>query len=140
MEQRLSIITLGVANLDAAKQFYSSGLGWSVAKKSEEAIVVFQIGGMALSLFEKNALAKDVTLPVVNGFSGITLAYNARTKAEVDSVLQQAQAAGGKLIKPAQDVFWGGYSGYFSDLDGHVFEVAWNPFWPLDAQGNIDVS
>lgn len=140
MEQRLSVITLGVSSLEAAKTFYTKGLGWSLAKRSEESLTVFQLGGLALCLFEKESLEKDVTLPVVNGFSGITLAYNTRTKEEVDIVLHKAQKAGAKIIKPAQDVFWGGYSGYFSDLDGHVFEVAWNPFWPLDEKGNIDVS
>jgi uncharacterized protein len=140
LEQRLSVITLGVHNLAASKAFYTNGLGWNLAKKSQDALAVFQLGGIALCLFEKQALLEDVGLALEGGFSGITLAYNARSKTEVDSVLLQAKNAGGHSIKPAQDVFWGGYSGYFSDLDGHVFEVAWNPFWPLDERGNIDVS
>ena len=140
MEQRLSVITLGVEDLERSKDFYQNTLGWKVAQKSQEEIVLFQIGGMVLALYPKADLAQDACLPLGAGFGGITLAYNAKSKQEVDQILEQVQKEGGHILKAAQDVFWGGYSGYFQDPDGYPFEVAWNPFWPLDDQGNIDVS
>lgn len=140
MEQRLSVITLGVESLSKAKKFYTEGLGWKLSSHSQEGFAVFQIGGMVFALYPKQALAQEVSRPVVQGFSGLTLAYNARSKAGVDATLDLAQDAGATILRKAEDNFWGGYSGYFSDLDGHVFEVAWNPFWPLDEHGNIDVS
>ncbi|MCP5322989.1 MAG: VOC family protein [Candidatus Paracaedibacteraceae bacterium] len=140
MEQRLSVITLGVESLSKAKQFYTEGLGWKLSPNSQEGFAVFQIGGMLFALYPKQALAEEVNIPVAKGFSGITLAYNVRRKADVDATLSLAQDAGATILKKAEATFWGGYSGYFSDLDGHVFEIAWNPFWPLDEHGNIDVS
>jgi predicted lactoylglutathione lyase len=137
MEQRLSLITLGVADLEKSKAFYEQGLGWTASPKSSENLVLFQIGGMVLALYAKEALAEDVGLPEGKGFGGMTLAYNTRTKEEVDQVLHQAKQAGAKVLKSAQDVFWGGYSGYFADLDGHPIEVAWNPFWSIDEAGEM---
>ena len=103
-----------------------------------EGIVFFQTGGMALALYPRHELAKDANISARgDGFSGISLAYNARTRAEVDSVLNEAEAAGAKLVKPAQEAFWGGYSGYFSDPDGFLWEVAWNPSFPIAADGSI---
>jgi predicted lactoylglutathione lyase len=139
MEQRVSLITLGVADLSRSREFYER-LGWRRSMANTEGVVFFQTGGMALALYPRHELAKDATVSADgDGFSGIALAYNARTRAEVDSVLHEAEAAGAKLVKPAQEAFWGGYSGYFSDLDGFLWEVAWNPSFPIAADGSIRI-
>ena len=139
MEQRVSIITLGVANLQRSREFYER-LGWQRSMLQAEDIVFFQTGGMALALYPRDELAKDANMPSeVGGFSGMTLAYNGRDREEVDAVLAQAQAAGAKLVKPAQEAFWGGYSGYFSDPDGFLWEVAWNPFFRITEDGSIRI-
>jgi catechol 2,3-dioxygenase-like lactoylglutathione lyase family enzyme len=139
MEQRVSIITLGVANLQRSREFYER-LGWRRSMPQNEGIVFFQIGGMALALYPRDELAKDANVPSeVGGFSGMTLAFNARNREEVDAVLAEAQAAGAKLVKPAQEAFWGGYSGYFSDPDGFLWEVAWNPFFQIAEDGSIRI-
>jgi uncharacterized protein len=139
MDQRISIITLGVSDLARSKEFYER-LGWQRSMKKAEGIVFFQAGGMALALFPRIELAKDANIPSDgHGWSGITLAQNMRTREEVDSLLAEAVAAGGKLLKPAQDVFWGGYSAYFSDPDGFLWEVAWNPHFPIAADGSIQI-
>src|SRR5271166_862752 len=125
MEQRVSLITLGVADLQRSREFYER-LGWRRSMANTEGIVFFQIGGMALALYPRQELAQDANVSALgDGFRGMSLAYNARTRAEVDSVLHEAEAAGAKLVKPAQEAFWGGYSGYFSDPDGFLWEVAW---------------
>ena len=137
MEQRVSIITLGVADLKRSREFYER-FGWQRSMAKAEGIVFFQAGGMALALFPRDELAKDANVAADgNGFNGITLAYNARNREEVDSVLAQAQGAGAKILKLAQDAFWGGYSGYFADPDGFLWEVAWNPFFPISEDGAI---
>ncbi|HUE14901.1 MAG TPA: VOC family protein, partial [Planctomycetaceae bacterium] len=123
MEQRLSLITLGVADLKRSREFYER-LGWRRSMAKADGIVFFQAGGMALALFPRDELAKDANLAAEGrGFGGVSLAYNARTRAEVDSVLAEAEAAGAKLLKPAKMAVWGGYSGYFSDPDGFPWEV-----------------
>lgn len=128
MEQRLSIVTLGVADPKRSKEFYER-LGWRPSTATSEGIVFFQAGGIALALYARGELAKDANVAAAgDGFRAISLAYNARNRAEVDAVLKEAEAAGAKLMKPAQEAFWGGYSGYFSDPDGFLWEVAWNPF------------
>ena len=137
MEQRLSMVTLGVADLARARRFYEQGLGWQRANRHEE-VVFYQAGGMVLGLFGRDALAEDAQVPSAgSGFRGIALAYNARDRAEVDAVMAEAEAAGGRIVKPAKDAFWGGYSGYFADPDGHLWEVAWNPHWTLADDGSI---
>lgn len=130
MEARLSLITLGVEDLARARSFYTA-LGFPLRPESTDTVVFLQLNGLWLSLYPHTALAEDVgCAPQGAGFRGITLAHNVRTKEEVARVLTQAEAAGGRLVKPAQDVFWGGHSGYFADPDGHLWEVAWNPhFW-----------
>jgi uncharacterized protein len=139
MEQRLSLITLGVSDLDRSREFYER-LGWRRSMAKSEGIVFFQAGGMALALYPRAELAKDAKLaPEGHGFNGITLAYNARTRAEVDAVLSEAKAAGAKIQKPAEDAFWGGYSGYFADPDGFLWEVAWNPYFPIAEDGSIQI-
>ena len=140
MEQRVSIITLGVTDLDRSRQFYER-IGWRRSVAKSEGIVFFQSGGMAVALYPREELAKDANVaPDGTGFQGVTLAGDARNRAEVDSVLADAVAAGAKLLKPAQEAFWGGYSGYFSDPDGLLWEVAWNPTFPISADGSIRLS
>ncbi len=136
MEQRLSVVTLGVADLDRARRFYEA-LGWRRGNR-HESVVFFQLNGIVLSLFSRQALAEDTQVPAEgSGFGGIVLAYNARSRDEVDSVLAEAESAGARILKPAQDAFWGGYSGSFADPDGHPWEVAWNPEWELTADGDV---
>jgi uncharacterized protein len=139
MEQRVSLITLGVADLQRSREFYER-LGWRRSMAYTEGVVFFQTGGMALALYPRQELAKDANVSAHgNGFSGISLAYNARTRAEVDAVLHEAEAAGAELVKPAQEAFWGGYSGYFSDPDGFLWEIAWNPSFPIAEDGSIHI-
>ena len=133
MEQRISIVTLGVADLARSREFYER-LGWRRAATKTEGIVFFQAGGMALALYPRDELAKDanVTFEVMaENFRGVALAWNCRSRDAVDAVIDRAGRAGAIIRKPAQDAFWGGYSGYFSDLDGHLWEVAYNPHFPL---------
>ena len=139
MEQRLSIVTLGVSDLARSREFYER-LGWRRSMASTEGIVFFQAGGMALALYPRRDLAKDANVaPESQGFGGVTLAYNTRNHDEVDSVLNEAKAAGATVVKPAQEAFWGGYSGYFSDPDGFLWEVAWNPGFPIAEDGSIRI-
>lgn len=137
MEQRVSIVTLGVLDLERSRRFYEL-LGWRQSKASAPDIIFFQAGGIALALYPRTELAKDAHLPAEGGgFGGMTLAYNTRARDDVDSVMAQAAAAGGKILKPAEQVFWGGYSGYFADPDGFVWEVAWNPSFSIADDGSI---
>ena len=138
MEQRLSVVTLGVADLPRARRFYEKGLGWTPSVAGNEHVVFFQVGGMVISLWSRAELAKDARVADDGeGFSGIALAHNVRERGEVDRVIAKAGHAGARILKPAEDTFWGGYAGYFADPDGHIWEVAWNPFWPIDAAGNV---
>ena len=137
MQPRISLVTLGVADVAAARGFYER-LGWVTSARSTAEVAFFQAGGMVLSLYGRAALAEDAGVPATGGgFSGITLAWNGRDPAEVDVVLAAAVAAGGRLVKPAQAASWGGYSGYFADPDGHLWEVAHNLGFPLDADGAV---
>ena len=131
MKPRINIITLGVQNLDQAIEFYEQGLGLP-RKPFEGNVAFFELNGTWLALYPWYALAEDAEVsPEGKGFRGVTLAQVVSTREEVDETLRQAAQAGARIIKPAQDVFWGGYSGYFADPDGHLWEVAWNPhFWP----------
>jgi uncharacterized protein len=137
MEQRISIVTLGVVNLERSREFYRR-LGWRHSSASSEAIVFFRAGGMALALYPREELAKDANVGCDGqSFAGVTIAYNARSREEVDQVITEAKAAGAKVLKPAQEAFWGGYSGYFSDPDGFPWEVAWNPFFSIADDGSL---
>jgi hypothetical protein len=130
-----------VADLDRSRRFYGEGLGWKASSASQGDIVFYQLGGMALALYPREALAEDACVDAKGGgFSGVTLAYNVRAKDEVSALLAVAEAAGGKIMKPAQDVFWGGHSGYFADPDGHLWEVAWNPYSKLNDRGELVLS
>jgi catechol 2,3-dioxygenase-like lactoylglutathione lyase family enzyme len=133
MQPHISIITLGVADLERSTSFYRDGLGLPTNFKDGEGIAFFQLSGTWLALYPLNALAEDACLPSErNQFGGITLAHNVSNKMEVDQVIAQAFASGAKILKPATDTFWGGYSGYFADLDSYPWEVAWNPFFHLE--------
>lgn len=136
MEQRLSLVTLGVADLARARRFYEEGLGWRRGNDSDE-VVFYQLGGIVLALWARRDLAADAQLADGGGFGGMALAYNTRSRGEVDAVLAEAAAAGGTVLKPAQETFWGGYAGYFADPDGHPWEVAWNPDWTVEADGSV---
>jgi len=137
MEQRISIVTLGVEDLERSRSFYER-LGWRRSVKEAEGIVFFQAGGMALALYPRAELAKDAhAAEEGQGFGGFTLAYNARSHDEVDEVLMEAVSAGGTLLKPAEEAFWGGYSGYFADPDGFAWEVAWNPSFKIAKDGSL---
>ncbi len=135
MEQRISIVTLAVNDQQRSAAFFER-LGWRPSKAQGNAW--FQCGGMLLFLYPRAKLAEDVGVsPRGEGFEGFTLAYNARSKENVGAVLAEAEAAGAEIAKPAQDAFWGGYSGYFRDLDGHLWEVAWNPHLTIDETGAV---
>jgi uncharacterized protein len=137
MEPRISLITLGVADLARARAFYEA-LGFRASSASQGDIVFFQAGSMALALYPRAALAGDAQVaPEGAGFRGQAMAHNVRERAQVALVLAEAAAAGGVVVKPAQDVFWGGHSGYFADPDGHLWEVAWNPFLQLAEDGAL---
>ena len=138
MRQKLNIVTLGVKDLERSLKFYNDGLGWKPSSASNKYIAFFQMGGVVFSLYPREKLAEDVIISSDgDGFSGITLAYNAKGEAEVDKVLQQVESLGAKIIKKAEKVFWGGYSGYFADFDGHLWEVAWIPFFEFDESDNL---
>lgn len=135
---RVTLVTLAVADVKLAREFYER-LGWRAHAAGNDDVAFFQAGGMVVSLFARAALAadanmKDAKLPE---FRGMTLAQNLCSKEEVDETMRAAIAAGAREVKHAQDTFWGGYAGYFADPDGHLWEIAFNPFWTLDADGNL---
>ena len=135
--QRVTLITLGVANLAAARAFYAR-LGWVEHWQSQPSVAFFQMHGAVLGLFGRDDLAADQgRAGVPLGTGSITLAQNFATEAEVDAAFSAALAAGGTALKAPEKVFWGGYSGYWADPDGHVWEVAMNPFWPLAEDGSL---
>ncbi len=140
MEQRISLVTLGVEDLDRAREFYER-LGWRRSIEDAPGIVFFQAGGIVFSLYPREDLARDANIaPEAGGGTGVgsvALAHNTRTREEVGTVMAEAEAAGATILKPAEDAFWGGYSGYFADPDGHPWEVAWNPNFPLADDGSI---
>jgi catechol 2,3-dioxygenase-like lactoylglutathione lyase family enzyme len=138
MEQRLSLVTLGVADIARARAFYADGLGWTPHPMGNGEVVFFQLAGIVLGLYGREDLATDAGLAEApgHGVPGIALAHNTRSREAVDAVLALAEKAGGTITRPAEDTFWGGYSGYFADPDGHLWEVAWNPNFPIDADGH----
>lgn len=140
MEQRLTLVTLGVGDLDRSRRFYAV-LGWSEIEPQQDGVAFFQLNGIGLSLFPRAELAKDAEVAdSAVGFSGITLAHNLRSEAEVDALFAEMVAAGAAAVKSPRKVFWGGYSGYVADPDGHLWEIAHNPFFPLDAVGNVTLA
>jgi catechol 2,3-dioxygenase-like lactoylglutathione lyase family enzyme len=136
MEQRLSLVTLGVSDLARSRAFYEQ-LGWSSDTPVELDVAFFQLGGMVLSLWDRTSLAEDSGVPLGSGFGAVALAYNVRSEAEVDAAIAEADAAGATISRAPSATFWGGYSGVFLDLDGHPWEVAHNPRWELAADGSV---
>ena len=140
MDQRLTLVTLGVGDLGRSRRFYAA-LGWHEIEPRQESVAFFQLNGIGLSLFPRTELAKDAEIAdSAAGFSGITLAHNLRSEAEVDALFAEMVAAGAAAVKSPRKVFWGGYSGYVADPDGHLWELAYNPFFPLDAVGNVTLA
>jgi catechol 2,3-dioxygenase-like lactoylglutathione lyase family enzyme len=135
MQQRVSLITLGVSDIQRAWAFYEA-LGWSGQSPDGE-VVFFQSGGMVLALWGRDHVAEDSALDDPGGWGGVTLAHNVTTPAEVDEVLAEAEAAGARISRPGAPTSWGGYTGVFVDPDGHPWEVAHNPAWPLGPDGSI---
>jgi predicted lactoylglutathione lyase len=137
MEQRLSLVTLGVRDLARARRFYEA-LGWTTRAEPDADVVFFQTGGMIVALWDRAKLAEDSGIEHdPGGWGGITLAYNCGSPAEVDAVIAEAEAAGAAIPRHGAETFWGGYSGVFVDPDGHPWEVAHNPHWTLNADGTV---
>ena len=138
MNQLLHVVTLGVRDYEDSKIFYTEILGWKPSSSSNEDVTFLQAGGVVLSIFQREKLAEDALVdPQGNGFAGFTLAYNAQSEAEVDEIITSLKAKGVKILKEPQKVFWGGYNSYFADPDGNCWEVAYNPFFPFDENGNL---
>jgi uncharacterized protein len=139
MDQRISIVTLGVKNLEISRRFYVGGLGFKPVFENKE-IIFFQTGGMVFALFLRDQLAADFQAdPTTFGRAAMALAHNVREKGEVDPLMQRAATAGARILKPAREASWGGYSGYFADPDEFAWEIAWNPQWRLAPDGSIYV-
>jgi predicted lactoylglutathione lyase len=136
LEQRVSLITLGVRDLERARGFYEA-LGWKSGAAPADDVVFFQAGGMIVALWGREQLTEDTSVQDSGGWGGVTLAYNTRSPAEVDEVLAEAEAAGGTIARPGAETFWGGYSGVFVDPEGHAWEVAHNPNWTVAADGSV---
>jgi len=136
MEQRVSLVTLGVRDLDAARLFYEA-LGWRPAPRPAEGVVFFQAGPMVVALWSREQLAEDSTVVDGGGWGGVTLAYNVASSAEVDAVIDEARTAGATIGREPAPTSWGGYSGVFVDPDGHPWEIAHNPYWTLGPDGSV---
>lgn len=136
MEQRISVVTLGVSDLARARRFYEA-LGWHSDSDPELGVVFFQAGGLVVALWSRESLAEDSVVADGGGWGGVTLAYNTRSQDEVDAVLEEARAAGATIARPGAETFWGGYSGVFVDPDGHPWEVAHNPHWTIGEDGSV---
>lgn len=138
MEQRLSLVTLGVSDLARARAFYEA-LGWTTGAGPDDDVVFFQAGCMIVALWGRAELAVDSVVEDSGGWGGVTLAHNVRSPGEVDAVLERAAAAGATIGRQGAETFWGGYSGVFVDLDGHPWEVAHNPHWVLADDGSVSL-
>ncbi len=138
MDQRVSVVTLGVEDLDRARAFYEA-LGWASPSTPEDGVVFFPSGGMVLALWSRTLLAEDSAVTDPGGWGGVTLAHNVASPEAVDAVLQEAEVAGATIGRRGASTFWGGYSGVFLDPDGHPWEVAHNPFWQMDEAGAITI-
>jgi catechol 2,3-dioxygenase-like lactoylglutathione lyase family enzyme len=136
VEQRLSVVTLGVADLARARAFYEA-LGWRSDADPGDDVVFFQTGGMIVALWSRESLAEDSGVDDSGGWGGVTLAYNTRSPEEVDRVIAEAEAAGATIPRHGGETFWGGYSGVFADPDGHPWEVAHNPRWTIEEDGSV---
>jgi catechol 2,3-dioxygenase-like lactoylglutathione lyase family enzyme len=143
MQQRLSLVTLGVADLQRAVDFYQNVVGWKAAESPPE-IAFFDLSGTIFSLYPHSELAKDIGAdsisPGAGTYQGFALAHNVAGKEEVDAIFARLKDAGARIVKPPEEAFWGGYSGYFSDPDGHLWEIAFNPFWTIREDGRISMT
>jgi catechol 2,3-dioxygenase-like lactoylglutathione lyase family enzyme len=138
MNSHLHLVTLGVADLERARKFYTEILGWAPSKASNDSVVFIQAGGVVLSLYPREALAEDASIPAEgSGFGGVAFAYNTRSENEVDAIISDLKAKGVAILKAPQKAFWGGYHAYFADPDGNPWEVAFNPFFNFDTAGNL---
>jgi catechol 2,3-dioxygenase-like lactoylglutathione lyase family enzyme len=138
VDQRVSLVTLGVADLDRARRFYEA-LGWTSPSVPDDGVVFFQCGGMVLALWSRVSLAEDSAVVDPGGWGGVTLAYNVGSPEEVDAVLAEARGAGATVGREGASTFWGGYSGVFVDPDGHPWEVAHNPHWTIEPDGSVRI-
>ena len=138
MEKRLSLVTLGVADVPRARAFYEA-LGWTTRAAPGDDVVFFQAGGMVLALWDRTSLAEDSGVTDGGGWGGITPAYNTRTTGDVDAVIEEARTAGATIAREPAETFWGGYSGVFVDPDGHPWEVAHNPHWTVHDDGSVEL-
>ena len=138
MDQRLSLVTLGVSDLKRSRAFYEA-LGWTTNAGPEDDVVFFQANRMVIALWSRESLAEDSAVDDTGGWGGITLAYNTRSPGEVDAVIEEARAAGGAITREPGETFWGGYSAMFSDPDGHPWEVAHNPRWEIGEDGGVTI-
>jgi uncharacterized protein len=139
MEARISVITLGVEDVPRARAFYQA-LGWPLSGEPEERFAIFRNAGSRLALYALDGIAEEAgQTPAAAGSMRMTLAMNVEGRELVDEALAEAERAGGEVLQPAQERFWGGYSGYFADPDGHAWEVAFNPFWPIGDDGLPDL-
>lgn len=137
MKQAISFVTLGVRDLARSRAFYKA-LGWRESSGSQTEVAFFQAGSVAFALFARESLAEDANLsPAGSGFPGFTLAHNVPSEEEVAATLREAVAAGGRLVRPSEKAPWGGFRGYFADPDGFLWEVCFNPFFPLDENGFV---
>ncbi|NIW47177.1 MAG: VOC family protein [candidate division Zixibacteria bacterium] len=138
MQQRLTLITLGINNLEKMRSFYQNTFGWKPLENSSDQIVFFQLNGILLSLYGREALAEDAEVSSVgSGFKGFTLAHNLRSEEEVDQLFSELESKGAKIVKHPRKVFWGGYSGYIADPEDNLWEIAYNPFMEYDEAGNV---
>ena len=139
MEQRVSLVTLGVSDLARARAFYEA-LGWTTGAAPDDDVVFFQSGGMVFALWGRSQLAEDSGVTEGQGWGGVTLAHNVRSQSEVDSAMSEAAAAGATITRRAGETFWGGYSGVFLDPDGYPWEVAHNPHWTIEEDGSVKLA
>ncbi|MFN8404279.1 MAG: VOC family protein [Anaerolineales bacterium] len=138
MNQHLHLVTLGVKDFEKSKKFYGETLGWKPASASSDDVAFFQAGGIVFAIYPREKLAEDaLTSAEGSGFAGFTLAYNAGSESEVDEIIADLKSKGVKIVKEPQKVFWGGYSSYFADPDGYLWEVAHNPYFEFDKSGNL---
>jgi hypothetical protein len=139
MEQRLSLVTLGVTDLARSRAFYEA-LGWKTGAAPDDDVVFFQSGGMIVALWGRDQLAEDSGVRDTGGWGGVTFAHNVGSPAEVDAVIAEAEAAGATIARPGAETFWGGYSGVFIDPDGHPWEIAHNPHWTIEEDGSVSLN
>jgi catechol 2,3-dioxygenase-like lactoylglutathione lyase family enzyme len=138
VEQRVSLVTLGVSDLARARAFYEA-LGWTTGAAPDDDVVFFQTGGLIVALWDRGNLAADSGVEDGGGWGGVTFAYNVRAPSEVDAVVEEARAAGARIVREPGETFWGGYSAVFVDPDGHPWELAHNPHWTLAEDGSVSL-